>query len=145
MNFSVEDMLLMMEKVSSLGLECFEYQDKDVRMKIRGQKRADVMAQNDMVPSEMPVSVKLTETKACTDHVMKAPMVGTFYAAPSEGAEPFISVGDTVKKGQIIGIIEAMKLMNEIEADADGIVEEILVSNESLVEYGQPLMRICVK
>ena len=69
-------------------------------------------------------------------------MVGTFYAAPSEGAEPFVSVGDKVKKGQVIGIIEAMKLMNEIEAGEDGIVEEILVENEQLVEFGQSLLKI---
>lgn len=83
-----------------------------------------------------------TERTAAETIVVESPMVGTFYAAPSEGAEPFVSVGKNVKKGQIIGIIEAMKLMNEIEATADGIVEEILVENETLVEFGQPLLKI---
>lgn len=69
-------------------------------------------------------------------------MVGTFYAAPSEEAEPFVRVGDQVKKGQTVGIVEAMKLMNEIESEYDGAVEEILVKNGQLVEYGQVLMRI---
>ena len=69
-------------------------------------------------------------------------MVGTFYSAPSPDADDFVKVGDTVKKGQVLGIIEAMKLMNEIESDFDGVVEAILVKNEEVVEYGQPLFRI---
>ena len=73
---------------------------------------------------------------------VKSPLVGTFYAAPSEDAEPFIKVGDTVKKGQTLAIVEAMKLMNEIESEFDGVVTEILVENEENVEYGQPLFRI---
>jgi acetyl-CoA carboxylase biotin carboxyl carrier protein len=68
-----------------------------------------------------------------------SPMVGTFYRAPSPGAEPFVQVGDTVKEGQTICIIEAMKLLNEIESDKSGVVKEILVENGQAVEYGQPL------
>src|SRR5699024_5682867 len=66
---------------------------------------------------------------------VKAPLVGTFYAAPAEGADPFVSVGDKVKKGQVIGIVEAMKLMNEVESDFDGTVTDILVENGEMVEY----------
>ncbi len=66
-------------------------------------------------------------------------MVGVFYAAPSEGAEPFVVPGDRVKKGQTLGIVEAMKLMNEIESDCDGVVTEICVRNGDMVEYGQAL------
>lgn len=73
---------------------------------------------------------------------VKSPLVGTFYAAASPDDEPFVKVGDVVKKGQKIGIIEAMKLMNDIESDFDGEVVEILVSNENMVEYGQPLFKI---
>ena len=68
--------------------------------------------------------------------------VGVFYAASSPDAEPFVKVGDTVKKGQVLGIIEAMKLMNEIESETDGVIEAVLVKNEETVEYGQPLFRI---
>lgn len=72
-------------------------------------------------------------------HVVKAPMVGTFYRSPSPDAKPFVEVGQPVKEGDTICIIEAMKLMNEIEADASGSVKAILVENGQPVEYGQPL------
>ena len=72
-------------------------------------------------------------------HVVKAPMVGTFYRSASPDAKPFVEVGQTVKEGQTICIIEAMKLMNEIETDAGGVVKAILVENGQPVEYGQPL------
>ena len=72
-------------------------------------------------------------------HVVKAPMVGTFYRSPSPDAKVFVEVGQTVKEGDTICIIEAMKLMNEIEADASGVVKAILVENGQPVEYGQPL------
>ena len=75
-------------------------------------------------------------------HVLKAPMVGTFYRAASPGAKPFAEIGDTVKTGQTVCIIEAMKLMNEIEADKDGTVKAILVENGQPVEYGEPLIVI---
>jgi acetyl-CoA carboxylase biotin carboxyl carrier protein len=75
-------------------------------------------------------------------HVVTSPMVGTFYRAPSPGADPFIQVGDTVKEGQTLCIIEAMKLLNEIESDKAGVVKEILVENGQAVEYGQPLFVI---
>ena len=73
---------------------------------------------------------------------MKSPLVGTFYSAQDPGSEPFVKVGDTVSKGQVLGIVEAMKLMNEIESDYAGTVKEVLVSNEEVVEFGQPLFVI---
>jgi len=75
-------------------------------------------------------------------HVVKSPMVGTFYRAPSPDAKPFVDVGATVKEGQTICVIEAMKLMNEIEADAAGTIKAILVENGQPVEYGQALFII---
>ena len=74
--------------------------------------------------------------------LIKSPLVGTFYAAPAEDADPFVSVGDQVKKGQTLAIVEAMKLMNEVESEYDGTVAAILVENGEMVEYGQPLMVI---
>ncbi|MCY0388900.1 acetyl-CoA carboxylase biotin carboxyl carrier protein [Robbsia sp. Bb-Pol-6] len=75
-------------------------------------------------------------------HIVTSPMVGSFYRAPSPGAEAFAQVGDTVKEGQTICIIEAMKLLNEIEADKSGVIKEVLVENGQAVEYGQPLFVI---
>lgn len=89
-------------------------------------------------PAAVPVSV------AGDDDVktVTSPLVGTFYSAASPDDEPFVKVGDRVSKGQQLGIIEAMKLMNDIESDYDGEIIEVLVSNETMVEYGQPLFKI---
>ena len=75
-------------------------------------------------------------------YAVKSPMVGTFYRSPSPGAKPFVEVGDTVKAGDTICIIEAMKLLNEIECDKDGVIRAILVENGQPVEYGEPLVVI---
>ncbi len=75
-------------------------------------------------------------------HSVTSPMVGTFYRAPNPGATPFVEVGQTVKEGEPLCIIEAMKLLNEIEADKSGVIKEILVENGGPVEYGQPLFII---
>ena len=75
-------------------------------------------------------------------HQLKSPMVGTFYRAPSPGSPPFVEIGQAVTKGQTLCIIEAMKLMNEIESDATGTIKAILVENGQPVEYGQPLFLI---
>jgi acetyl-CoA carboxylase biotin carboxyl carrier protein len=75
-------------------------------------------------------------------HVVKSPMVGTFYRAPSPGAKAFVEVGDRVNAGDTLCIIEAMKLLNEIEADASGVVKEVYVENGQPVEYGEPLFLI---
>ena len=75
-------------------------------------------------------------------HVLKSPMVGTFYRSSTPGGKPFVQVGDTVEKGQAICIIEAMKLMNEIESDHAGVVKAILVENGQPVEYGEPMVVI---
>ena len=81
----------------------------------------------------------VAEAPVETGHVVKSPMVGTFYRASSPGAKAFAEVGDQVKAGQAVCIIEAMKIMNEIEADQDGTITKILVDNGQPVEYGQPL------
>ncbi|MBQ4282735.1 MAG: acetyl-CoA carboxylase biotin carboxyl carrier protein, partial [Lachnospira sp.] len=93
------------------------------------------------VGSPVAASVVSTET-AVSGNVVKSPLVGIFYSAAAPGEEPFVKVGDTVKKGQVLGIVEAMKLMNEIESDFDGVVKQILVDNEQMVEYGQSMFVI---
>lgn len=89
------------------------------------------------------VSEPVPEKKEIVEgNKVESPLVGTFYAASSPDADPFVKKGDTVKKGQVLGIIEAMKLMNEIECEFDGVVADILVANGDMVEYGQPLFII---
>ncbi|MFA5939303.1 MAG: acetyl-CoA carboxylase biotin carboxyl carrier protein [Sinimarinibacterium sp.] len=80
--------------------------------------------------------------KADNRHIVRAPMVGTFYRTPSPGAKPFVEVGQTVKSGQVLCIIEAMKMLNQIESDKGGVIVEILVENEKPVEFDQPLFAI---
>jgi acetyl-CoA carboxylase biotin carboxyl carrier protein len=87
-------------------------------------------------PVAVPASAATTEVSG---HVVKSPMVGTFYRASSPGAKPFVEIGDTIKEGETICIVEAMKILNEIETDKGGTVKQILVENGQAVEYGQPL------
>jgi acetyl-CoA carboxylase biotin carboxyl carrier protein len=103
-----------------------------------------------MLPSGQPTpaegtpaveSLAASEAKSGGNEV-KSPMVGTFYSAPEPGAKPYVSVGSRVSKGQILCIIEAMKIMNEIESEVAGVVTEVLASDAQPVEYGQPLFRI---
>jgi acetyl-CoA carboxylase biotin carboxyl carrier protein len=89
-----------------------------------------------------PTPVAPAELAEEPGHFVKAPMVGTFYRAASPGAKPFVEVGDSIKEGQPICIIEAMKIMNEIEADRTGIVKRMLCENGQAVEFGQPLFVI---
>jgi len=97
-------------------------------------------------PVEMAVSVKSENVEAPSIPVggtpVTSPMVGVFYAAPSPESEPFVTVGQSVKKGQVVCIIEAMKLMNEIAAEKDGVITDVCVSNGDIVEFGQPLFYI---
>lgn len=86
-------------------------------------------------PAEAPAA---EETGDC----IRSPMVGTFYAAPAENAEPFVRPGDRVKRGDTLCIIEAMKLMNEIPAERDGVIEAVCAENGQVVDYGTPLFRI---
>lgn len=90
-------------------------------------------------PAAAPVAEAPAEPQG---HIVKSPMVGTFYRSPSPGAAPFVEVGSSVKAGDTICIIEAMKLLNEIDADASGVIKSILVENGQPVEYGQPLFVI---
>ena len=93
-------------------------------------------------PAAAPAAAPVAEAPVETGHVVKSPMVGTFYRASSPGAEPFVQVGQTVKQGDTLCIIEAMKLLNEIEADASGTIKAILLDNGEPVEFGEPLFVI---
>ena len=92
------------------------------------------------VPAAAPAAAAFAaEPAAPKGHVIKSPMVGTFYRASSPGAKPFVELGQAVKEGEAVCIVEAMKILNEIEADKSGVVTQILVENGQAVEYGQPL------
>mgnify|MGYP001816438579 CR=1 FL=1 len=98
-------------------------------------------------PAPAPAAAPAEESSDDEDslpsgHIVKSPMVGTFYSASSPGAKPFVNVGDSVTEGETVCIVEAMKILNQIEADASGIVKAILVENAQPVEYGQPLLII---
>lgn len=95
-----------------------------------------------VAPTPVAPATPVSETKQVSGHQVTSPMVGTFYRAPSPGADPFVAVGTQVKKGDTLCIIEAMKLLNEIEAEVSGVVKEILVENGQPVEFGQTLFVI---
>lgn len=136
-----EQIIRLIETVSSSALTEFEYQEGDVKLTLKAEKQLVAAAPAAAVP--VPAPEGETETVIVDDGTLiKSPLVGTFYSASSEDAQAFVQVGDAVKKGQVIGIIETMKLMNEIECDRDGVIAEILIENEQVVEYGQPLFRI---
>lgn len=167
----INDIIRLMQAVSENGLTSFKIEEGNLKLSIRKEKEQIItVAGNSTVQQMVPAAGAALEMAALptaeifasaaaggsegaqtagstteaidSDKIVASPLVGTFYNSSSPDAELFVKVGDTVKKGQTLGIIEAMKLMNEIESEYDGVVEAILVSNENVVEYGQPLFRI---
>lgn len=110
-------------------------------------KKNDIK-QNLILPEENKVNIKQENTKTCEKNInenykeIKSPMVGTFYSKSSPTAKPFVKVGDKVKKGDVVCIVEAMKLMNEIESEYDGEIVEICKNDEDMCEYGECLFKI---
>ena len=125
----------LMQELGLTGLEITQ-DDQKVRL-----ERSPPTVLQQTVPAEVPAAVP--EKKTDENQIsVKSPVVGLFYAAPAENAAPYVSLGDRVKKGQVLCIVEAMKLMNEISAEEDGVIAEICVSNGQMVEYGTELFRI---
>lgn len=151
-----ENLLTLIKTVSDSELTDFDYEENGTRIRLKKKKETvvvsgassnvPVMGLENIQTVENAAAVNTANTQADNSElegmIVKSPLVGTFYAAPAEDADPFVSVGDQVKKGQTLAIVEAMKLMNEIESDFDGKVAEIYVENGQAVEYGQPLFRI---
>jgi len=151
-----ENLLTLIKTVSDSELTDFDYEENGTRIRLKKKKETvvvsgtssnvPVMGLENIRTVENVAAVNTANTQADNSEpegmIVKSPLVGTFYAAPAEDADPFVSVGDQVKKGQTLAIVEAMKLMNEIESDFDGKVAEIYVENGQAVEYGQPLFRI---
>ena len=127
----------LMRELGLTGLEITEG-DRTVRM----ERTAPIVPKEMMTVDLSPVSEGTAASKRDDIGSVKSPIVGGFYAAPAENADPYVSVGDRIKKGQTLCIIEAMKLMNEITAEEDGVIAEICVTNGQVVEYGTELFRI---
>lgn len=137
------EILELVREVAKAGLSNFEYTEGNIRIVMSCPEKTQNTAAPVVNVSQGTEQIEIPAvTEEKKGELIKSPLVGTFYAAPSEDAEPFVKVGDTVKKGQTLAIVEAMKLMNEIESEYDGVVTEVLVKNEAPVEYGQPLFRI---
>lgn len=133
-----KDLLELIRAVSNSNIADFQYEQGETKVIISAfGSQSAVTSQEVMQPVVEQMNVPVSDVQT-----VKAPLVGTFYAAPSEEAAPYVQVGDQVKKGQTLGIVEAMKLMNEIESEYDGVVVEVCVKNGAMVEYGQPLFRI---
>ena len=162
---NIDEILTLVKAVSDSSLTSFRLEQGDYVLSLKKEKEeaqivtvaapaapvpvaAAAVPAVPAVPAAAPVSAPAAPAKAADedeaigDKVILSPLVGTFYTSASPEAESFVKVGDTVKKGQVLGIIEAMKLMNEIESEYDGVIEAVLVENEEVVEYGQPLFRI---
>ena len=151
-----ENLLTLIKTVSDSELTELSYEENGICIHLKKKKETVVVAgntsavpviglenrqaENQLVLKESDIVQQKTDD--LEGQIVKSPLVGTFYAAPSEDAEPFVNTGDSVKKGQTLAIVEAMKLMNEIESDFDGKVAEVYVENGQAVEYGQPLFRI---
>ena len=136
----------LIELVQTSGISELEITEGEERVRInRGGMTGmqPMMMQPMAAPMSVMTAAAMPEAAPVEEgHVVKSPMVGTFYRAPSPGAPPFIEVGQSVSDGQTLCIIEAMKLLNEIESDAAGVVKKILVESGQPVEYGQPLFVI---
>lgn len=138
-----ENILKLIDSVSNSGLSSFTLEEDGTKIVLEAARGSVTVVEAQGV--QAAVQEKAAAAEAVVEPVgkaVKAPLVGVFYAAASPEAAPFVQVGDRVKKGQTIGIIEAMKLMNEVEADMDGVVTEVCVENGAIVEYGQPLIRL---
>lgn len=138
-----EHILELIKAVSASNLQTFKYEESETKLVLSKQKGSQVSVSGaEAVPVEAVPVVAPESVAEVSGKVVTSPLVGTFYAAPGEEEPPFVKVGDTVNKGQTLAIVEAMKLMNEIESDYQGVVAEVLVENGEMVEYGQPLFRI---
>lgn len=155
-----QNLITLIESVSASGLTELKYEENGVKIKLsKKEKKVQTIQAPETLAfaaTELGMAAKKENDNPSPDtgaenekrenmaagKVVTSPLVGTFYVAPAEDAEAFVKVGDTVKKGQTLAIIEAMKLMNEIESDYDGTVAEVLAENGTPVEYGQPLFRI---
>lgn len=144
---NIKDIRELILTIDRTSIHTVEIETKDGKISIsKSQKQEGNMYEIKEREVKVEKPVEKIEENIVEDsddiYIVKSPIVGVFYEASSPGAEPFVKAGGTVEKGQTLCIIEAMKIMNEIECEFSGKVVEILVKNEETVEYGQPLMKI---
>jgi len=137
----------LIEMLESSELEVIEIQEGEESVRLVKKQTETVVSQNLADPVTEKTVIRhpqeaLSTIKAAEGEVITSPMVGTFYAAPSPGARPFISVGDEIQEGDVVCIVEAMKMMNEIKSDFSGKVTSVLVENSEPVEFGQALFTV---
>ena len=137
----LSNIIELIHAVSDSNLTQFNLQDGNLTISMSAEKTI-VQQATAQSAVQNQITGQATGTETFTGNVVKSPLVGTYYAASSPDSAPFVKVGDKVSKGQVLGIVEAMKLMNEIESEFDGTVKEILVENEQMVEFGQPMFVI---
>lgn len=137
-----EQILQIIDHVSDSKLASFEYEGDNVKLSMKCGKKKKIIVDGVDKNGGDQDGKSAGKPAVQEGNLVKSPLVGTFYAAPAEDAVAFVTVGDQVKKGQILAIVEAMKLMNDIESEFDGRIAEIYVENGQSVEYGQPLFRI---
>ena len=156
--FSLEQLQALMQTVHSNEIREFLYENGDTRLRIRGKREPVVHSMFQSGVSDGPTAIfttsHLTDSAAAEPvaaapvaaapvvKCISSPIVGTYYSASGPDKEPFVKVGQMVHEGDIICIVESMKVMNEVPADKGGVVAEILVENGSPVEYGQALVRL---
>ena len=142
--FNIDEIKELIALLESSSLAVLEVKEGD--SKVHLEKPGNITVNNTGVaPVAAPAAAPAAPAAAPaaeTGKTINAPIVGVFYAAPSPDAEPYVSVGKRVKKGDVVCIIEAMKCMNEIQAEEDGEITAVLANNSELVEYGQPLFSI---
>ena len=136
MEENIRKYALLMEELGLTGLEITE-DNQMVRLERNVSNRAA-----EIIPMKPLALETLEGTERTNDLTIKSPLVGIFYAAPTETSEAYVSIGDYIEKGKTLGIIEAMKLMNEVIAEESGILTDICVTNGQVVEYGTELFRI---
>lgn len=131
------------ELAKSEGVASLKYEEKDLKIAVNFLSEGSVVAQPISAPVAQTASSVVSEKKVDSSlHEIKSPFVGTFYSKPSPDKAEYTAVGAKISKGQTLCILEAMKIMNEIESDISGEIVEVCVDNESLVEYGQVLFRV---
>ena len=144
MQLPLDHLKSLLETLEEGGVSEFEYEDEKVRVKVAFPRGQAAVVSSVVAGPVAPVSASAPAVAAADPNIVfvTSPFVGTFYKAPSPEAEPFVAVNGSVKKGQTLCIIEAMKLMNEIEAEFAGTVLEVLVDSGKSVEFGQKLFKI---